>query len=197
MNSRRRIPLVFLAVLTAPTAVFAVLALTEAPASANVTVQNGTTETFAYSPQFLLEQVVTTSTLRSGPALSATRLLTYNAPDHLTIYQTQPTTRTLKLHSSADVQQILGQYVAITAGSTPWVNHGSRFTRTESLQPFFHRVTGKPSLPGKVTETAIVRGGYLVYIHLLEITTGAGPQIRVSTETYAVLRIDGKDTSKL
>jgi hypothetical protein len=195
MDSRRRIPLVMLAVLTALTAVFAVLALTEAPASANVTVQNGTTETFAYSRHFLLEQVVTESTLRSGPALSATRLVTYDSPDHLTIYQTQPTTRTLKLNDVADTQSILSQYVAITAGSAPWVNHGSRFTRTELLQPFFHRVTDKPSLPGKVTETAILRGGYVVYIHLLEITTGAVPQYR--TETYAVLKIDGKNTSKL
>jgi hypothetical protein len=197
MGSRRRIPLVFLAVLTALTAVFAVLALTEAPTTANLDVQNGTNETFRYSQQFLLDRTTTASQNQTAAALSSTQLVSFTAPDHLTVYKTQPKIQILKSFRGQTTAVVLRAYAAVTTGSTPWVQRGGHFTRTESLPTFFHRVSEQSSLPGKVIETAIVRGGYLVYVHLLEITSGTGPGNGVYTETYAVLRVNGTTASKL
>jgi hypothetical protein len=196
MDSRRRIPLVFLAVLTVLTAVFAVLALTEAPTSANLAVQNATNETFNYSHQFLLDRTTTASLTRTAAALSSTQLVAYKGPDHLTVYKTQPKIQILKSFHGQTTAVVLRAYAAVTTGSTPWIHQGGHFTRTESLPTFFHRVSEQSSLPGKVVETAIVRGGYLVYVHLLEITSGNGPGNGVYTETYAVLRINGTNASK-
>lgn len=172
MARRNGIPVILLAVLTALTAVFALIGVLSAPDSATLTVQNGTAETFGSPLGANSFSMNLTSQISAGPGtgtLSQTRLIKYVPPSHLAVYRTGPPVSFLGTVSRTAIEPALASYAAIVAGSTLWIHQGSRFVRTESLKAFVNRVRPPSNVPvttakGKVFETAIVRRGYLVYL---------------------------------
>jgi hypothetical protein len=202
MIQRSQVPLALLTVLAVLTAGFATLALLTSPRAADLTVQNGTAETYA-SSSFSL---TLTSTVSSGPGsgvLSQVRLVTYKAPDHMVAYQVTPEKKLLGSLNAAAIAKVLTGYAAVTSGATPWQSDGSHFTRTESLVTFSARVSHQPSAQGKVYETAVVHSGYLVYVNLHVVvpnqTTAGGQQAPggVVGEIFHVLKINGTPTPAL
>jgi hypothetical protein len=200
MIQRSQVPSVLVTALAVLTAGFALLAIFMSPEGADVAVQNGTGETFEAS-SFSLDL---TSSVSSGPGtgtLSQERLITYTAPDHMVVYRISPSRALLGTLTSKAIKAVLAGYAAVTAGSTPWVRDGTFFERTESLVQFSARVS--PTVPperaaqGKVYETAIVSGGYLVYVNLHVIvpnqTTAGGQQAPggVVGETFHLIKING------
>jgi hypothetical protein len=185
-------------VLTLLTIGFAVLALTMAPNSADLAVHNGTAETFS-AHQFSLQLADTTSSAR-GAAQSSVRLVDYAAPDHMGVYRAGPRSQLLGSLNPRAITTALEQYLAITAGPTNWIRHGSNFHRTESLQDYAAVQNEKTAASGTVAETAIVRGGYLIAVVLtLRVksqTDEAGQTVAGGTarETLHLLRINGVRT---
>ncbi|MGP0029609.1 MAG: hypothetical protein ACLPVF_03790 [Acidimicrobiales bacterium] len=199
MTARRLVPMVLLAVLVLLLAGAAVWALTKAPNSADLTVHNGTGETFS-AQQFSL---VLTTTVSSGTERrSVGRLIAYTAPDQMVVFQVNPTTKRLGTVPADGITEAIDQYTAVTAGSTNWVRQGSHFERTESLRVYSARLSGKTAstgstVPGIVHEIAVVRGGYLVYVHLnvlVKSQVSANGQTAVGgseQETLHLVRING------
>ena len=200
MGRRNRIPPVLLSLLALLTALFALVALHGAPPSAVLTVQNGTAETFGTplgSQPFSMDLTISVSSGPGGGQLSQVRLVIYAPPAHMAVYQTHPTLTLLGNLRRDAIEADLASYAAVTGGATPWVRHGSRFERTESLTAFTLRVHNSSGARGTVDETAIVRGDYLVYLHVGEVvpaqTLSTGQSITVErfAETFRLLRVDG------
>ena len=195
MAPQRVVPLVLLAVLGLLTLGFAVLALTMAPNSADLAVHNGTDETFS-AHQFSI-QLTDTQSDAQGATRSEVRVVDFSAPDRLVVYRASPKLHLLgSLHDGAVVTAI-GQYAAITGGTSGWTRHGSHFDRTESLQAYVGRLNQKTAATGTVAETAVVRGGYLVAdILTLHVNSATGPNGQTAAggtaqEILHVLRING------
>jgi hypothetical protein len=199
MVRHRQVPLVLVALLALLTLGFAVLALSMAPGSASLAVQNGTAETFG-SPlgadPFTLNLTSSVSAGQGSGVITQVRLIEYQAPGRMVVYRTSAPKKKLGTLGAAAIDKVLSGYAAVTAGSTPWVRAGSRFTRTESLVVFSARVSQQPSAKGTVYETAVVRAGELVLVNLRvvvppEATTGGqSAPGGVIGETFHLLRIN-------
>jgi hypothetical protein len=196
---RTRVPLTLLAILAVLTAGFAVLGLFMAPSGAVLAVRNGTAATFG-SPPGSVSFTLEVSTSVSAPGTSSgreVRLIAFRAPGHMAVYQTNPSLKLLGRLGASAILQVLGEYDALTGGSTPWLRHGSQFERAESLADFTSRVSRQKSLSGTVHETAVVRGGYLVQVHLeIAVPTqksGGGQSVTGGTEqeNFDFVRIGG------
>jgi hypothetical protein len=198
MASRRPVPLALMAVLIVLTLGFAVLALTMSPNSANLTVQNGTAETFSAS-QFSI-QLTETITIAGGAqngqggAQSEVRVIDFTAPDRLVVVRVSPKLRR-SFHGQI-VRTTILQYAALTSGGPDWIRQGSHFVRTQSLQSFAAGQGQKTSASGAVTEAAVVRNGYLVAtdftLHVKSQTAnGQTAPGGTSHETLHLLRVNG------
>jgi hypothetical protein len=203
---RDHIPLALVALLALLTGGFAVLAVSMAPNGASLAVQNASEATFGLplgSHSFSLDLISTVSSGRGGGVISQERYINYMPPDRMVVYRTSPSVKLLGVLHADAIAKVLAGYAAVTAGSTPWVDHGARYTRTEELVPFSARVSHIPSAVGKVYETAIVWEGYLIYINLHVVvpsqtfTGGKSDAGGVVGETFHMLRILGTKTPAL
>jgi hypothetical protein len=209
---RNLVPLVLLAVLALLTAGFAALAVSAAPPTDSVIVQNASARTLGIplgTTSFSLEltAVVTESTGATG---SSVHLIEYQPPDRMVVYQVTPRPARLGRLSQAEVDCELATYSAIVGGTTAWTATGSAFTRTETLAEFSSRVpTGQTCTPqpsparGQVRERALLRSGYLTELRVIVIVPaqalGGGSQAVGSSqsETFGFLRINGTPTRTL
>jgi hypothetical protein len=215
MPRRNVIPLVLLAVLGVLTALFAALAVSASPGSATVTVQNASGATFGSPTGAASFSMNLINTLSSGPntgTLTQARLIDYVPPDRMAVYQAGPRRTLLAVLSPAAVTCALSGYGTIVGGTTPWTAEGTGFGRTESLMTYSARVphpVGRTCEPkptpvhGQVFETAVVKGGYLVNLHLTIVvppqTLDDGTQAAhgIEGETLQLLQVNGTPTSAL
>lgn len=200
---RNQIPLVLLAVLGVLTAVFAVLAISEVPNSADVTVTNATDATYTAS-SFELDL---TYTVQSGPGsgvIKQVHRVLYKAPNFMLVAQTYPSVKLLGQIAPKKINSQINGYVEITRGSIGWTQHGSStFTRTEPLVNLTDRTqpksvsSGVSTVTGEVYETAQVQQGFLVSVKLKVIVpnqTLAGGQQEaggIVGESFQLLHING------
>ena len=195
MAPHRIVPIVLLSVLGLLTLVFAVVALSQAPNSADLAVHNGTDETFS-SNQFTI-QLTDIRSSGSGTAQSSVRLIDYNGPNTILVYTLDPTRHLVATVHGGGVVTAISQYAALTGGSTGWVRHGSHFDRSESIQAYAARLNQKTVTTGTVAETAVVRDGYLVaddlvlHINSAQLSNGQTAQGGTAQEILHVLRING------
>jgi len=156
-----------------------------APPSADLAERNGTAETFsAHQFSLALSDEASSGT---GSSQTALRLVNYTAPNRLLVVQGKSSA----LISPKSVARALAQYTDITGGATPWVRSGSEFIRTESLADFESR-QGTKSIPGTVTEVAIVRSLYLVKFQFTittKNTTAASGQSVSGITEHGILRV--------
>lgn len=174
------------------------LGLRMSPSSAVLTVQNATAATFGYplgSQSFTLDLTSSVSSGKGTGTISQERTIDYRSPGHMVVYRAGPPVKLLGTLGADAITSVLTGYAAVTAGTTPWIRHGSHFARTESLVAFSARVSHIRSAEGKVYETAVVRDGYLVLVNLHVIVLG---QTRVNGritpggiigETFDLVRI--------
>ena len=214
MPRRNLVPLVLLGVLTLLTAGFAALAVSAAPPTGSVIVQNATAQTLG-SPlgttSFTLE--LSTALAGAGGAAGTTVLLIdFKPPDRLTVFRATPTEVPLGQLPPSAITCVLSSYSAIVQGATPWKATGSKYSRTESLQDFSARVpkpNGRTCTPrqsgahGQVVEQAVVRSGYLIAMRTTTVvpsqTLPGGSQATAGTqtETFVFLQINGTSSRKL
>jgi hypothetical protein len=211
---RNLVPLVLLAVLALLTAGFAALAVSAAPPTGSVIVQNATAQTLGSPPgttSFTLE--LSTALAGAGGAAGTTvHLINYKPPDRMAVFQVTPTEAPLGLLSPAAITCVLSSYSAIVEGTAAWKATGSTYTRTESLQEFSARVpkpNGRTCAPrqsaahGQVVEQAVVRSGYLIALRTTTVvpaqTLPGGSQATAGTqtETFVFLVINGTSSRKL
>jgi hypothetical protein len=205
---------VLLTVLALLTAGFAALAVSAAPPTGSVIVQNATAQTLG-SPlgttSFSLE-LSTVLASAGGPAGTTVHLIEYKPPDRMTVFQVTPTEAPLGRLPPSAITCVLTSYSAIVQGTAAWQATGSTYRRTESLQTFSARVpkpNGRTCEPrpsaahGQVIEQAVVRSGYLI---ALRTTTVVPPQTLpggsratagTQTETFVFLQINGTSSRKL
>ena len=205
-------PLVLLGVLALLTAGFAALAVSAAPPTGSVTVQNASAQTLGTpigTTSFSLE--LTAVVVETGGATgSSVHLIDYQPPDRMVVYQLTPRQALLGRLSQADIDCELATYSAIVGGTTPWTATGSAFTRTESLTEFSTRVPNGPTCTpqpspahGQVEQRAVVRSGYLtelrVVVRVPPQALGGGSQAVAGnqSETFGFLRINGTPTRSL
>jgi hypothetical protein len=211
---RNLVPLVLLAVLTLLTAGFAALAVSAAPPTGSVIVQNATAQTLG-SPLGTTSFSLELSTVLAGAGGAAgqtVHIIDYKPPDRMTVFQVTPTEAPLGRLPSTAITCVLSSYAAIVEGSAPWKAVGTTYSRTESLQTFSARVpkpNGRTCVPrqsgahGQVVEQAVVRSGYLL---ALRTTTVVPPQTLpggshatagTQTETFVFLEINGTSSRTL
>lgn len=178
------------------TTAFAVLAVVMSPGGTSLTVQNGATDTFG-AHSFSLDLTSSVSAGKGTGTITQVRLITYSAPSHMVVKRISPVAGVLgKLQPDA-ISMVINGYIAVTSGPTPWIRHGSSFTRTESLVNFTARVSHEKSAQGKVYETAMLNDGYLDYVNLKVVVPSqklAGGKTAVGGvvgETFRLLRING------
>jgi hypothetical protein len=174
MPRRNLIPLALLAVLIVATAVFAVLGAAAAPNATTVTVENATAKTFGSptgSISFLMDLVTTVSSGAKSGTLSQERLVDYQAPDRMVVYQVGTSVKTPSVIPQSEISCTLSVYTAMLEGPAAWNAKGDNYTRTETLADYSARVPrtgGTTCTPqeitaqGQVHETAVIRSGYLV-----------------------------------
>jgi hypothetical protein len=211
---RNLVPVVLLGVLALLTAGFAALAVSAAPPTGSVIVQNATAQTLGSPPgttSFTLE--LSTALAGAGGAAGTTvHLIAYKPPDRMTVFQVTPTEAPLGQLPPDAITCVFSSYSAIVEGTAAWKTAGSTYKRTESLQEFSERVpkpNGRTCAPrqspahGQVVEQAVVRSGYLI---ALRTTTVVPPQTLPSgsqatagtqTETFVFLTINGTSSRKL
>jgi len=177
---RHLIPFILLAVLVILALVFAVIGQTSSPNRASLAVQNATSATFgdpAGSNSFTMNLSASLSASVHTSFTSQKRLVTYRAPDRLTVSQRvgARTVRLAVLGPSA-IPCVLSSYTSIVGGTTAWNADGTTYTRDESLADFSSRVPNSTSttceaqpsaVRGSVAEQAILRSGYLVDLTLI------------------------------
>lgn len=184
MPRRNVIPLVLLAILALLSVAFAILGATMAPSGATVAVQNASANTFGSptgSTSFSMNVVNTVANNRGTlPRMSEVRLLVYRPPAHMAVYRVGGRSQQLGLLPPAAVTCELSVYASYVGGSTPWTpaDIAGAYTRTESIADYSARVprvsisscAPVPALmQGQVHERAVVRGGYLVGLHLTAV----------------------------
>ena len=212
MPRRNFVPLVLLAVLALLTAGFAALAVSAAPPTGSVTVQNASAQTLGTplgTTSFTLE--LTAVVMEAGGATgSSVHLIAYQPPDRMVVYLVAPRQALLGHLSQAEIDCELKTYSAVVGGATPWIASGSAFTRTETLAAFSSRVPSGPACTpqasparGQVRERAVVRSGYLTGLRVVVVvpaqSLGGGSQAVAGTqsETFGFLRINGTPTRTL
>jgi hypothetical protein len=201
-----------LAVLALLTAGFAALAVSAAPPTGSVTVQNASAQTLGTpvgTTSFSLE--LTAVVVETGGATgSSVHLIDYRPPDRMVVYQVTPRPALLGHLSQTEIDCELATYASIVGGATPWTATGSAFTRTETLAAFSSRVPSGPTCTpqasparGQVRERAVVRSGYLTLLRVIVMVPaqalGGGSQAVSGTqsETFGFLRINGTPTRTL
>jgi hypothetical protein len=210
---RNLIPLALLAVLGVAALGFAVLGASAAPSGATLTVQNGSSRTFGTptgSTSFTMDVVNGVSSATASGTVSEVRQVRYVPPDRMLVYQQVGSSS--KLIAKLDPTTIpctLSTYTALVGGPTPWTASGSAFVRTESLTAFAARVPAATAtscapeptpVQGQVHETASVRDGYLVGVHLTvvvpaqRLANGARAAQGVENQALVMLEIDGTRT---
>jgi hypothetical protein len=206
--------LVLLAVLAVLTAGFAALAVSAAPPTGSVIVQNATAQTLGSPPgttSFTLE-LSTVLAGAGGAAGTTVHLFDYKPPDRMTVFQVTPTEAPLGLIPPDAIPCVLSSYSARVEGTAAWKATGTTYSRTESLQQFSARVpesngrtcTPRPSAAhGQVVEQAVVRSGYLIALRTTTVvprqTLPGGSQATAGTqtETFVFLVINGTSARKL
>ena len=214
MPRRNLVPLALLAALAVLTAGFAALAVSAAPPTGSVTVQNATAQTLgspAGTTSFSVE-LTAIATETGGATGSSVHLIDYRPPDRMVVYQVTPRPALLGHLSQAAIDCVLASYSAIVEGPTPWKATGSAFTRTESLQEFTARVpqpNGQVCAPqpapahGQVQERAVLRAGYLVELRTVAIVPpqtlsgGSSAVAGTQSETFDFIRINGTPSRQL
>jgi hypothetical protein len=217
MTRRNIVPLAILAVLAVLTVVFAALAATAAPDSSTLVVQNAAGETFGYpdgASSFSMHLISSVSTGPGGGGVSQVRLVNFNGPDRIAVYQTGAQLRLLAvLTQQSAISCVLNAYAAMVGGTTPWAGTGtpSLYRRTETLAAYSSRVphqSGTLCVPqpalvsGSVSELATVRSGYLVSLQLyiaVPTQTLRGTTITggVEGEALRLLQINGTSVGSL
>ena len=113
------------------------------------------------------------------------------------VYRATPKLRLLQSVPRGEVISTIDGYAAITGGSANWAQHGSHFSRTESLRAYAARQGAKDAVNGPVQETAVVEDGYLVALQLDVNVTGQIPHNKRATVpgslllTIRILRVNG------
>ena len=195
MAPHRIVPILLLSVLGLLTVIFAVVALSQAPNSADLAVHNGTDETFS-SQQFTIELTDIRSS-GAGTTQSNVRLIDYTGPNTILVYSLAPSRHLVATVHGGGVVTAINQYAALTGGSTGWVRHGSHFDRSESIQAYAIRLKQKTVTTGTVAETAVVRDGYLVadnlvlHINSARLSSGQIAEGGTAQEILHVVRING------
>ena len=180
MPRRNLIPFTLLAVLVILALVFAVIGQTSSPNRASLAVQNATSATFgdpAGSNSFTMNLSASLSASLHASSISQERLIRYNAPSRLTVYErVGPRTVRLAVLGPSAIPCVLSSYASIVGGDTAWSADGNTYTRDESLADFSSRVPhsstttceAQPSaVHGSVAERAILKSGYLVDLTLI------------------------------
>jgi hypothetical protein len=189
---RNLIPQAFLGVLTVLSLGAVVLAASETPNAASEAVQTATTATFGSplgSQSISLNIESNVSAGQGSGILTQILKIKFETPNTMTVYRATAPVANLGSVRPQRIVGTLARYAAITAGSAPWTEHGSQYTRTESLIPFYQRVYQKTSLPGTVYESAIVQNGYLVDIHFNVVVRHQNSSV---SQTYRIVSIGGK-----
>jgi hypothetical protein len=110
------------------------------------------------------------STAKSG-TLSQERLVDYQAPNRMVVYEVGTSTKTPSVIPQDQISCTLSAYTAMLGGPAAWNARGDRYTRTESLADYSARVPrtgGTSCTPQEITargqayETALIRSDYLV-----------------------------------
>jgi hypothetical protein len=211
---RNLVPVVLLGVLALLTAGFAALAVSAAPPTGSVIVQNAAAQTLGSptgSTSFSLELSTTLAATGSATG-TVVRLIDYQPPDRMTAYQVAPTAARLGQVPAAEIPCTLSTLASRVQGTVPWNATGTTYSRTESLAEFSARIpqsNGRTCVPqqtaahGQVVERAVVRSGYLI---ALRTTTVVPPQTLpggspatagTQTETFVFLTINGTSSRKL
>jgi hypothetical protein len=210
---RNLIPLALLAALGLAALAFAVLGASSAPSGATLTVQNGSTRTFGTptgSTSFTMDVVNSVSSADTSGTVSQERLVRFVPPDRMLVYQeVGSTSKLIARLSPSTIPCTLSTYTALVGGPTPWTASGSAFVRTETLQDFAARVPAATAttcapqptpVQGKVHETASVREGYLVGVHLTvvvpaqRLANGARTTHGVENQALVMVEINGTRT---
>lgn len=214
MPRRNLIPLAMLALLTVLAVVFAVLAISSAPNSDSLAVQNASGETFGSPTGANSFSMELTESLPSGPGtptLNQVHLIKYVAPDRMAVFQLHPRRQIAVLNQAAITCTLTG-YTSLVGGTAAWAAKDSSYVRTESLADYASRVpqpvdgscTPRPtSVRGQVSERAIVRSGYLVTLRLMVVVPqqslngGTEAAQGREAETLQVLEINGTPSGAL
>jgi hypothetical protein len=202
-------------VLVVLTAVFAVLGASSAPSGATVAVQNGSTKTFgdpAGTTSFAMNVQDTVSSGSRSPTERQTRLVVYEPPSHMAVYQVGPT-KLLGLLSQDAIDCSLSVYTSLVGGSTAWTPEGNgTYQRTESLATYSARVPsteGSSCTPvpapirGQVHERAVVRSGYLVSLRFTvlvpaqKLANGLSTAPGVEGQALVLTHVKGTPTRSL
>ncbi len=196
MASRRLIPLSILALLSVLTAAFAVLAVTMAPRGASHAVQSAADASFG-ADSFSVELTISVSSGAGSGTLTQVRSVSYDgaAPGTIVVRNAE-TGKLLGTEHGAAVTTSVQGYLALAAGSTPWVGSGSHFTRTESFAAFAKSSPQRVTPRGTVFETATISQGLLADITLKVVIPsqtqgGTSTSSVVTGERLALLRING------
>ena len=188
---------------------FAVLAVSEVPNSADVAVHDATLQSYT-SNSFTLDLIFTVS------AGTGTRRAQAGAADSSTAPPptcwSRKLARRAKTYGQIELRKVAGElknYESVTGGSVNWVQHGSVFTRTESLTAYLKRTEpskvtkGVATVSGVAHETAIISNGYLISVDVNAIVPNqslangqqaAGAKIG---EDYQLVKVNGGPISKL
>jgi hypothetical protein len=208
VNIRKRIPELLLTVMGLLAAGFAVLAVSEVPNSADVTVHNATLQSYS-SNSFTLDLIFTVSAGTGSGVLKQVREVVYRSPTYMQVSQISPTAKTYGQIQLNKVAGELKDYESVTAGKVSWVQHGSVFTRTEPLTSYINRTEpsqvskGVSTVSGVAHETAIIHNGYLISVDVNAIVpnqTLAGGQQAAGArigEVYQLVTVNGGPISKL
>jgi hypothetical protein len=200
MGARRFIPEIILAVLTLLAAGAIVVGLHDSTPSVNGTVQSATAATYGAplgDHSFSLDLTNSVSSGNGTGFISQVRRVVYTPPSRLTVYETSPSTRALGTVSAVNAQADLASYAAATAGDVTWTQHGTQFTRAESLTSYSLRVHQGTSVHGTMYERAVIRGGDLVSLNLRAVfprqrlASGKIASAGVVGETFTLRTIDG------
>ncbi len=205
---RKRIPELLLTVMTVLAAGFAVLAVTENPNSADVTVHNATQQSYT-SNSFTLDLIFTVSSGSGSGVLKQVRQVKYRSPGYMLVSQLSPTAKVYGRIELGTIGTELKNYESVTGGKIDWVQHGAVFTRTEPLTGYIDRTEpqqvakGVKAVSGVAHETAIIRNGYLISVDVKAIVpnqTVAGGQQAAGAkigEIYQLVQVNGSPISKL
>lgn len=205
MPRRNLIPLAILAVLAVGALVFAVIGQMSAPSATTITVQNATATTFGSptgSTSFVLDLITTLSSGATSGSLKQEHLIDYQPPGRMVVIDTS-TKDTTVLHQTS-VTCALSAYTAMLQGPTEWNQKGNTYMRTESVADYTARVPStvvgmkcepRPlSARGQVTQTVLVRSGYLVAARVRIVvppqTLNNGRTAASGTETETLLFIE-------
>lgn len=199
MGARRFIPHAILAVLTLLAVGALALGISEVPTVVtNRNLDNATAATFSGAVSFSMRITSSVSSFGSSGFIGQVRLIVYNPPDSLVVYQTSPTHHRLGTQTPHQIAGDLAQYAEVPGGSTPWVAQHGTYVRTEPLPDYLRRVyPGQPVASGSAHEVMTVRNGYLISMHLdvsvAQQNLGNGQTAigGVIHETYTLLRING------